>query len=66
MYRIRIIEEIKLAERNGSLIIETSTLLKLFELFLQKRLSSKECQELFSMKKGLLTIEDVEKETVES
>lgn len=59
-------KQIKLAERNGSLIIETSTLLKLFELFLQKRLSSKECQELFSMKKGLLTIEDIEKETVES
>ena len=52
-------KQIKLAKRNGSLIVETKTLLKLYEMFLQKQISSKDCERLFIQKTGLLTESDL-------
>ncbi|MDE6663592.1 MAG: hypothetical protein K2K46_09645, partial [Lachnospiraceae bacterium] len=49
-------KQISLADRNGSLIVETITLLKLFERYLSDDLSREECIELLKSKKGLLTI----------
>lgn len=48
--------QIKLAERNGSLVIETSTLLKLFESFVNNKISHQEIINLFTEKSGLLVI----------
>ena len=50
--------QIKLARRNGSLIIETKTLLRLFEEFLQERITIEECEQLFTTKIGLLEEKD--------
>lgn len=50
------INQIKLAERNESLIIETSTLLKIFEKFLNETMSNEDIIQLFVEKKGLLEI----------
>ena len=50
--------QIKLATRNGSLIIETKTLLRLFETFLQGKLSVEDCEKLFISKTGLLEEKD--------
>lgn len=52
--------QIKLAERNGSLIIETYTLLKLFEKYRNGEKTSEECLALFSNKTGILTEKDIE------
>ena len=49
-------EQIKLAQRNGSLIVETVTLLKMFEQFLSGQISKKECIDMFINEKGLLKI----------
>lgn len=48
--------QIKLAERNGSLIIETYTLLKLFEMLKRCEINSDECIDLFKDGIGLLEI----------
>lgn len=48
--------QINLAKRNGSLIVETLTLLKLFEKYLEKRISQDECIELLKSNVGLLEI----------
>lgn len=50
-------QQINLADRNGSLIIETITLLKLFEKYLSGALTREECIELLKTNEGLLTIE---------
>ena len=50
-------QQINLACRNGSLIIETITLLKLFEKYLSGALTREECIELLKTNVGLLTIE---------
>lgn len=50
-------QQINLACRNGSLIIETITLLKLFEKYLSGALTREECIELLKTNEGLLTIE---------
>ena len=50
--------QIKLAERNGSLIIETITLLKLFEYFLSGKINSEQCVELLRTKTGILMESD--------
>lgn len=50
---------IKTAESYGCLIIETKTLLKLYEEYLNNKLYSADCKELFSNKVGLLTEADV-------
>lgn len=48
-------QQIKLAERNGCLIIETKTLLKIFEKFLLNQISSQQCIDIFLGSTGLLT-----------
>lgn len=49
--------QIKLAQRNESLIIETITLLKMFEKFKNNNLTRDECIELLSNNTGILEIE---------
>lgn len=49
-------EQIKLAERNGSLIVETITLLKLFEQYLSNEKTREECINILEKNKGLLSI----------
>lgn len=46
--------QIDLAERNGCLIIETTTLLKLFEKFVAGDIDVPACEKLFTEKTGLL------------
>lgn len=48
--------QISLAERNGSLIIETITLLRMFEKYLAGSLSHEECLVLLKINTGLLEI----------
>ena len=45
-----------LAMRNGSLIIETRTLLKIFEEYKQGKLTKEECKKLFMDNEGILKI----------
>ena len=52
-------KQINLAKRNGCLIIETSVLLKVFEAYLEGRITSEKCIEIFSSKTGLLQITDI-------
>jgi len=54
------IREIALATRNGSLIIETVTLLRLFELFLQNKVTTDKCIGLFTERVGILKPSDFE------
>ena len=57
-------DQISLAKRNGCLIIETKTLLSLFDAFLRGEISTEKCIELFCLKKGLLKKEDFEKKDI--
>ncbi len=50
--------QIELAKRNGALIIETKTLLKLYENYLLKKIDRKTILEILTNKIGLLVIED--------
>ena len=50
--------QIKLAKRNESLIIETRTLLRLFEELLRERITMEDCERLFTTKTGLLEEKD--------
>ena len=52
-------KQINLAKRNGCLIIETQTLLKIFEKYLENRITSEQCIEVFCNKTGLLQITDI-------
>lgn len=54
--------QIDLAVRNGSLIIETATLLKMLELYQDKKLATNDILNLIITKKGLLKIEDFNKQ----
>lgn len=49
--------QIKLAERNGSLIIETITLLRIFEKYLREELDSEEIEKMLIDNTGLLTLD---------
>lgn len=49
-------KQITLAKRNGSLIIESITLLRLFERYLAGNISQEECLELLKSNTGLLEI----------
>lgn len=49
-------QQINLARRNNSLIIETVTLLKMFELFLGGKLSTEKCIEMLANNVGILKI----------
>lgn len=51
-------QQIQLAKRNGCLIIETITLLKLFECFKQGKCTSEKCGDVFFENEGLLKIDD--------
>ena len=53
-------QQISLAKRNGSLIIETWVLLKMFELYSQGKLSSEKCIRIIAENTGLLTVEKLE------
>lgn len=50
-------DQIALAIRNGSLIIDTYTLLKLFEMLKNHEITSDECIDLFKDRTGLLDID---------
>ena len=50
--------QINLAKRNGSLIVETITLLKLFEKYLDNTLTREKCIEILSINTGLLTTDN--------
>ncbi|WP_289102027.1 hypothetical protein [uncultured Fusobacterium sp.] len=50
-------DQINLATRNGSLIIQTYDLLKIFEAFEQKKLTTEKIEEIFINKIGLLEFE---------
>lgn len=52
--------QIQLAQRNKSLIIETITLLKIFESYQKGLITSDDCQRVLSNKIGLLTLLDFE------
>ena len=54
-------EQIKLASRNESLIVETETLLYVYGHFLSGRLNSNNCKEMLCKEKGLLTKTMVDK-----
>ena len=49
-------KQINLAKRNGSLIVETITLLKLFERYIAGNITREECLELLKTNIGLLEI----------
>lgn len=49
--------QINLAKRNGSLIIETITLLKMFEKYLRDTLTREKCIEILISNTGLLTVD---------
>lgn len=51
-------KQISLAIRNNSLIIETITLLKIFELYQKGNITSDQCIEVLSNKIGLLSVDD--------
>ena len=51
-------KQIVLASRNGCLIIETSTLLRLYEEYLKGNISVEKCEELILNNTGLLSISD--------
>ena len=51
-------EQVSLAEKQGTLIIETITLLKMFELFKEGKVTSDKCLEVIKSKTGLLKEED--------
>ena len=50
--------QINLAKRNGCLIIETVTLLRIFEKVNNSEVTSAKCIEVFKEKTGLLKLED--------
>ena len=50
-------DQIKLAERNGCLIIETNTLLRVFEKFCNGEISVQKCIDVFSEQIGLLSLD---------
>lgn len=51
-------QQIKLAQRNGSLIIETFTLLQMFEKYLNGDMTREQCIDLLAKKTGLLEIKN--------
>lgn len=53
--------QIKLACDRGSLIIETATLLKIFELYQENKLTTEKIINVLSSRKGLLRMEDFDK-----
>ena len=58
-------QQISLAKRNGCLIIETITLLHIFEKFVNAAISSEQCIAIFSSHSGLLKLNDFVNSTPE-
>lgn len=56
--------QIQLAIRNGSLIIESSTLLKMFEMYQNQHMNASDCISVFAEKTGILKIEDIIKSEI--
>jgi len=52
--------QIDLAIRNGCLIIETNTLLRLYEKFCNGEVTSQKCTKIFSSRTGLLCLADLD------
>lgn len=52
-------DPINVAIRNNALIVETKTLLQLFERFLQGNIGVEDCEKVFTTKTGLLLEEDI-------
>ncbi|MBR6657258.1 MAG: hypothetical protein IKL18_03710 [Oscillospiraceae bacterium] len=52
-------EQIQLAVRNKCLIIDTNTLLRLFEKLLEGKITTEKCREIFCNKTGLLKLEEL-------
>lgn len=50
--------QINLAIRNNCLIIETSTLLRIFERFCNREFATQKCRNIFASKSGLLRLEE--------
>lgn len=50
-------KQIKLAKRNESLIVETTTLIRIFEKYLRKELSSEDIEKILIDNTGLLTLD---------
>ena len=50
--------QIELAIRNGCLIIETHTLLRIYEKFCSNELTAQKCEEVFANRSGLLSLSD--------
>lgn len=48
--------QIKLAQRNGSLIIETTTLLKMYEMYLNSEMTREQCVNVLKNNTGLLKL----------
>lgn len=53
--------QIDLATRNGCLIIETNTLLRIFEKFRRNEMTTEQCISVFGTTTGLLHVSDFEK-----
>lgn len=51
-------EQIKLAERNNSLIIETPVFLNVFEKYMTKKISREDCWSLLSENTGILSMDE--------
>lgn len=53
--------QIELAIRNECLIIETCTLLRIYERFCVNRLTSQQCEEVFARRSGVIDLSDFDK-----
>ena len=53
--------QIELAIRNECLIIETRTLLRIYERFCVNRLTSQQCEEVFARRSGVIDLSDFDK-----
>ena len=56
------VSQVDLAVRNGCLIIETITLLRLYEKFCNGEVTSQKCTEVFSSRTGLLCLADFDED----
>jgi len=56
------ISQIELASRNGCLIIETNTLLRLYEKFCNGEVTAQKCIDVFSSRTGLLCLADFDED----
>lgn len=57
--------QIELAVRNGCLIIETHTLLRVYEKFCLNQLTTQQCKSVFANRTGLLSLSDFDESVVD-